>query len=220
MNPNGLVPTLEEEDGFLLWESNSIVRYLAAKHKSTVLEPADLRTRALASKWMDWQLSVAGPAITPVFLGLDPHAGGEAQSRRDRGREKENHGCDEHDGRAARQDRLSCRRCVFLWRHSRRHHGLSLSAARARPAAAAQFRALVCRALHAQGVQGSDRARCRCRKQRVRHPEAAAKRPSKDAGRGAEAVALRGSAALAPQGDGTELLLRRGPCAAACADTM
>jgi glutathione S-transferase len=70
MNPNGLVPTLEEEDGFLLWESNSIVRYLAAKHKSTVLEPADRRTRALASKWMDWQLAVLGPAITPVFWGM------------------------------------------------------------------------------------------------------------------------------------------------------
>src|ERR1700761_3496058 len=41
MNPNGLVPTLEEEDGFLLWESNSVVRYLAGKHNSTVLEPAD-----------------------------------------------------------------------------------------------------------------------------------------------------------------------------------
>src|SRR6266498_3361217 len=52
MNPNGLVPTLEEEDGFLLWESNSIVRYLAAKHDARVLEPADLKTRALASKWM------------------------------------------------------------------------------------------------------------------------------------------------------------------------
>src|SRR5271168_3466500 len=70
MNPNGLVPTLEEEDGFLLWESNSIVRYLAAKHKAAVLEPVDLKTRALASKWMDWQLSVAGPAITPVFWGM------------------------------------------------------------------------------------------------------------------------------------------------------
>jgi glutathione S-transferase len=69
MNPNGLVPTLEEEDGFLLWESNSIVRYLAAKHQSAI-EPRDLRTRALASKWMDWQLSVMGPAITPVFWGL------------------------------------------------------------------------------------------------------------------------------------------------------
>lgn len=70
MNPNSLVPTLEEEDGFTLWESNSIVRYLAAKHANRTLEPADLRTRALASKWMDWQLSVMAPAITPVFWGL------------------------------------------------------------------------------------------------------------------------------------------------------
>jgi glutathione S-transferase len=70
MNPNGLVPTLEEEDGFLLWESNSCVRYLAAKHGAGTLEPADLRKRALASRWMDWQLSTAGPAIFPVFWGL------------------------------------------------------------------------------------------------------------------------------------------------------
>ena len=70
MNPNSLVPTLEEEDGFTLWESNSVVRYLAAKHNSHTLEPADLKTRALAQKWMDWQLSVMGPAITPVFWGL------------------------------------------------------------------------------------------------------------------------------------------------------
>jgi glutathione S-transferase len=70
MNPNGLVPTLEEEDGFLLWESNSIVRHLAAKHRAAVLEPQDPKTRALAHQWMDWQLSVLGPAITPVFWGL------------------------------------------------------------------------------------------------------------------------------------------------------
>jgi glutathione S-transferase len=70
MNPNGLVPTLEEEDGFVLWESNSIVRYLAAKYGAGTLEPADLRARARASSWMDWQLTVAGPALTPVFWGL------------------------------------------------------------------------------------------------------------------------------------------------------
>jgi len=70
MNPNGLVPTLEEEDGFLLWESNSIMRYLAAKHQAAVLEPKHANTRALAHQWMDWQLSVLGPAITPVFWGL------------------------------------------------------------------------------------------------------------------------------------------------------
>src|SRR6266705_5630809 len=69
MNPNGLVPTLEE-DGFLLWESNSIVRYLAGKHGDGALEPADPKARALASQWMDWQLSVLGPAITPAFWGL------------------------------------------------------------------------------------------------------------------------------------------------------
>ena len=71
MNPNGLVPTLEEEDGFLLWESNSIVRYLAGKHdKAGALEPKDAKARAVASQWMDWQLSVVGPAITPAFWGL------------------------------------------------------------------------------------------------------------------------------------------------------
>ena len=70
INPNSLVPTLEEEDGFTLWESNSIVRYLANKHGSHTLEPADFRVRAVAQKWMDWQLSVLGPAITPVFWGL------------------------------------------------------------------------------------------------------------------------------------------------------
>jgi glutathione S-transferase len=69
MNPNGLVPTLEEDDGFILWESNSIVRYLAGKHGGT-LRPADAKTRALANQWMDWQLSVVGPAITPAFWGL------------------------------------------------------------------------------------------------------------------------------------------------------
>jgi len=69
MNPNGLVPTLEE-DGFILWESNAIVRYLAAKFGPGRLEPLDLQERARASSWMDWQLTVAGAAITPVVWGL------------------------------------------------------------------------------------------------------------------------------------------------------
>ncbi|MDO8877066.1 MAG: glutathione S-transferase family protein [Pseudolabrys sp.] len=71
MNPNGLVPTLEEDDGFTLWESNSIVRYLAAKHDKTgALEPKDLKQRGLAQQWMDWQLTVVGPAIFGAFWGL------------------------------------------------------------------------------------------------------------------------------------------------------
>lgn len=69
LNPNGLVPTLQEDD-FTLWESNSIVRYLAAKYGAGTLEPADPRARARASQWMDWQLSVVGPAIFGAFWGL------------------------------------------------------------------------------------------------------------------------------------------------------
>jgi glutathione S-transferase len=69
MNPNGLVPTIEVGD-LILWESNTIVRYLAGLHGRGTLEPADAKTRAHASKWMDWQLSLLGPAITPAFLGL------------------------------------------------------------------------------------------------------------------------------------------------------
>src|SRR5690242_12078809 len=70
MNPNSLVPTLEEEDGFTMWESNSIVRYLAGKHGKGTLEPSDPKARGRAQMWMDWQLSVMGPSLTPVFWGL------------------------------------------------------------------------------------------------------------------------------------------------------
>jgi glutathione S-transferase len=70
MNPNSLVPTLQEDDGFTLWESNSIVRYLAARHGAGTLEPEDLQERARASQWMDWMLTVCAPAIHPLFWGL------------------------------------------------------------------------------------------------------------------------------------------------------
>ncbi len=69
MNPNGLVPVIEH-DGCVLWESNTIVRYLAAGHGNGSLYPEDLRRRAGAERWMDWQLSVLGPAFTPIFHGL------------------------------------------------------------------------------------------------------------------------------------------------------
>lgn len=69
MNPNGLVPTLVEGD-FVLWESNSIVRYLARTYGAGTLEPSDPKAIARANQWMDWQLSVAGPAIFHAFWGL------------------------------------------------------------------------------------------------------------------------------------------------------
>jgi glutathione S-transferase len=69
LNPNGLVPTIQDGD-FILWESNSIIRYLAARYGAGSLEPADLRSRAIASQWMDWQISTFLPAFTNVFWGL------------------------------------------------------------------------------------------------------------------------------------------------------
>jgi glutathione S-transferase len=69
MNPNGRVPTIED-DGLVLWESNAIVRYLSAKHGAGTLWPNDARQRADADRWMDWATSTVAPALTPVFWGL------------------------------------------------------------------------------------------------------------------------------------------------------
>ena len=69
MNPTGLVPTLEE-DAFVLWESNAIVRYLASKYGAGTLWPDDLRVRADADRWMDWQATAFTPAMRDVFWQL------------------------------------------------------------------------------------------------------------------------------------------------------
>jgi len=69
MNPTGLVPTIDDE-GYVLWESNAIVRYLAARHGFGTLYPADLGPRFAAERWMDWQATALHLAITPVFVGL------------------------------------------------------------------------------------------------------------------------------------------------------
>src|SRR5437868_8574364 len=108
-NPNALVPTLEEDDGFVLWESNAIVRYLAAKYGAGKLQPADLHERARANSWMDWQLTVAAPALTPVFWGLirtPPENRDPAAIEAGQGQE---FGGDENPQRPARQDRLRYR---------------------------------------------------------------------------------------------------------------
>ena len=68
-NPNSVVPTLEE-DGFVLWESNAIVLYLASTHGAGTLWPTDPRARALADRWMDWQQTSHNPSLTTVFWNL------------------------------------------------------------------------------------------------------------------------------------------------------
>jgi glutathione S-transferase len=68
MNPTGLIPTVQ--DGKLvLWESNTILRYLARKHGGG-LYPETLEEAALAERWMDWQLAHIGPVFSPIFMGF------------------------------------------------------------------------------------------------------------------------------------------------------
>lgn len=69
LNPNGLVPTIED-GSFVLWESNSIMRYLVEKYGQGKLLPSTPEGRANANRWMDWQLTTLGPALVPVFWGL------------------------------------------------------------------------------------------------------------------------------------------------------
>ncbi len=69
LNPNGLVPTIDD-DGFILWESNAIVRYLSAKHGVGTLWPRDIAVRADADRWMDWQQTTVGPPMGILFRAL------------------------------------------------------------------------------------------------------------------------------------------------------
>jgi glutathione S-transferase len=68
-NPNALVPVLEDGD-FVLWESNAICRYLAARQPHRTLLPEDDRARALVEQWMDWQATQLNAAWRYGFYGL------------------------------------------------------------------------------------------------------------------------------------------------------
>ena len=69
-NPNGRIPMVEDGD-LVLWESNAIVRYLAAQYADgTDLYPADPKVRAQADKWMDWTTSTIAAPFIPVFWGV------------------------------------------------------------------------------------------------------------------------------------------------------
>lgn len=72
LNPNGLVPVIQDEDG-VLWESNTICRYLAGRHGRADLLPSAPRERALVEQWMDWQATELNPTWRSAFLGLVRH---------------------------------------------------------------------------------------------------------------------------------------------------
>jgi glutathione S-transferase len=69
LNPNGLVPTISD-DGFVLWESHAIVRYLSRKQGIGTLWPADACTAASADRWMEWYSTTMWLNLRPVFWNL------------------------------------------------------------------------------------------------------------------------------------------------------
>jgi glutathione S-transferase len=69
LNPNGLVPTLQDGD-LVLWESNTILRYLARQYDRSKRFPANITSQYQSEKWMDWQLGTMWPSLRIAFLGL------------------------------------------------------------------------------------------------------------------------------------------------------
>jgi glutathione S-transferase len=71
LNPNGRVPTLQDGD-MVLWESNSILRYLCLSNpaRAAALYPPQPALRAKVDRWLDWQLSTLAPVERIAFHGL------------------------------------------------------------------------------------------------------------------------------------------------------
>ena len=69
LNPNSVVPTIDD-DGFVLWESNSCLRYLASTYGEGSLKLVDAQMLANADRWMDWCTTTMWNSLRPVFHGL------------------------------------------------------------------------------------------------------------------------------------------------------
>lgn len=69
LNPNALIPTLQDGD-LTLWESNTIVRYLATRYPASGLLPSDMARRFIAEQWMDWQQSTIHRTTFDAFVQL------------------------------------------------------------------------------------------------------------------------------------------------------
>ncbi len=79
INPLGLIPAIDDE-GFMLSESNTIVRYLAGKRGREDLLPLDPKSRAMVERWMDWQATDLNNSWFPTFFALvvkSPLPGGQ-----------------------------------------------------------------------------------------------------------------------------------------------
>jgi len=69
LNPNGLVPTVKDDE-LVMWESNTICRYLCTTRNGEQLYPSDPQARTHIERWMDWQLSSIGPPMGALLFGL------------------------------------------------------------------------------------------------------------------------------------------------------
>ncbi|RIA56848.1 glutathione S-transferase family protein [Dichotomicrobium thermohalophilum] len=77
LNPNAKVPVMDE-DGFILWESHAILRYLAAKY-GPEWYPADLRARAIVDQWMDWLIIELQEPVRRIFFALHVKPGSDPE---------------------------------------------------------------------------------------------------------------------------------------------
>lgn len=73
LNPNAMVPVIKDGE-FVLWESNSIIRYLAGRYHGESLYPVDPRERARCDQWIDWQASELNRSWSYAFLALVRHS--------------------------------------------------------------------------------------------------------------------------------------------------
>ena len=69
LNPNRLVPTIDD-NGFVLWESYAIIRYLCREYGRGTLWPDNPQNLALADQWMEWTNSRFMGTFFPIFWGL------------------------------------------------------------------------------------------------------------------------------------------------------
>lgn len=69
LNPNAMVPVIKDKD-FVLWESNTICRYLAGRHNREDLLPSEFSQRALVEQWMDWQATELNNSWRYAFMAL------------------------------------------------------------------------------------------------------------------------------------------------------
>lgn len=77
LNPNCKVAVIDDE-GFVLWESQAIMRYLADKHKAQTWYPTELKARAQVEQWLDWNQTRLGAEAGKIMFNT--HFAGESRS--------------------------------------------------------------------------------------------------------------------------------------------